>query len=260
MMLLFWKEWREMRLLPVFALATYVALFLAEVSYDRFSTGTWQSNPEVMNPLFATWLIFWTVAGATAFSSETGSGTLQFMSIFPVSRRRIWWVKLLVALCSAIVVFAVTIAFAQMLNLYWPGSSIALAGRLNNYVWPMSLDRVLLLSGVLLVCLSFGFCASPFFDQPIVSTVVAAIGGVIYFVFVLLHSTWQIYRHLSHSYYIGDLVATALLLMPPLITSYQTFVRGESLKSIKRYKVGALAFVGSSVVSTIIYVLLAQIY
>ena len=248
-----------MRLLPVLALATYIALFLAEASYDRFSSGSWQSSPEVMNPLIATWLIFWTVAGSTAFSSEIGSGTLQFMSVIPVSRRRIWWVKLSVALCSAVAVFAVTVAFVQMLNHYFPGSSIALAGRFDNSVWSMSLSDALLVSGSLLVCLSFGFCASPFFDQPIVSTVVAAIGGVIYFTFVLLHNTWYIYRHLSHSYYIGNLVVIALLIMPPLITSYQTFVRGESLRSIKRYKVGALAFIGSYVVSTAIYALLTKV-
>ena len=74
MMHLFWKEWREMRLLPVLALATYIALFLAQESYDRICSGSWQSSPEFMNPLIATWLIFWTVAGSTAFSSEIGSG------------------------------------------------------------------------------------------------------------------------------------------------------------------------------------------
>ena len=181
------------------------------------------------------------------------------MSVIPVRRRRIWWVKLSVAFFSAVAVFAVTIAFVQMLYLYWPGSSIAHAGRLNNSVWPMNLYWALLVSGSLLVCLSFGFCASPFFDQPIVSTAVAAIGGVIYFVFTILN-IGNIYRYLIHSDYRGVLVATALLIVPPLVTSYETFVRGESLRSIKRYKVGALAFGGSSVVSTIIYALLAKAY
>ena len=259
MMLLFWKEWREMRLLPVLALATYIALFLAEASCDRFSTGEWQSSPEFMNPLIATWLIFWTVAGSTAFSSEIGSGSLQFMSVIPVSRRRIWWVKLSVAFFSAVAVFAVTIAFVQMLYLYWPGSSIAHAGRLNNSVWPMNLYWALLVSGSLLVCLSSGFCASPFFDQPIVSTVVAAIGGVIYFAFSTLYNIGRIYHYHGNFYYLGALIVTALLIMPPLVTSYQTFVRGESLKSIKRYKVGALTFIGTSVVSTIIYALLTKV-
>ncbi|MDQ2687768.1 MAG: hypothetical protein M3Y28_07880, partial [Armatimonadota bacterium] len=83
---LFWKEWRELRLLPLgAALTVAVGLSAAKVyshaNHDPFSV------PFATALLIGVWLLFSVLAGAGLFSQEIGTGTLQFLSSLPVPRR-----------------------------------------------------------------------------------------------------------------------------------------------------------------------------
>ena len=277
MKLLYWKEWRELRTLPVVAALTYIAFMLvaATISTLTHSNVQW-SNVSAL--LILTWFIFAFSSGAGTISQEVGNGTLDFVSVMPISRMRFWWIKI----SSALTAF---IAAVLLTSLVWYiVSAICFSGDLGDalhlissltYFDPMRLQITLITLAVLfgLVCsFAAGVCASPFFDRPIAATVAALIGGIFYVSFVTKEYTrFGVFKtvdsHSGNTEYstlglsTGDfwsmLAVAALLtfiaLLPLAVTSFYTTKFGESLKSTRRFVVGSAAAVGSSLLSTALF-------
>jgi hypothetical protein len=115
---LLWKEWREVRVfVPVGALLAAVLLALGE-SIGRLSkvsdawTLGWGMSALTV-PILAV------LIGASLFASEAQTDTLRFLGALPVSRRRLWWAKVVggtVALFAAFAAAAVPMFASALLH------------------------------------------------------------------------------------------------------------------------------------------------
>ena len=109
---------------------------------------------------------------------------------------------------------------------------------------------------VVIGCFSAGMWASPFFDRPVTATIAAVAGGGVYLVFLNslanLHSSGHEGTHGAAYDVLGHIAVIALASVPYLLTSFQTFTRGESLKTVKRFKVGGIVTAGSFALVAII--------
>ncbi len=251
---LLWKEWYELRFLPL-ASALCVALFLFtdavyEKSYDirpmRFDD-TWL-------PLNLTWALFSVIAGAGLFAQESEGGGLALLSALPISRGRIWRVKVggaLTMLLSSILTSAAA----------WAAVGTALLGPafFHNSFWhtplqPTFLERAELVGESLLLLLlpfTIALAVSTFLDRPFSAVIVSLIMSIAYCTclageasnYMDSKATLFFGGSASSSIYDPMVLTTTLLVLSVFVftlVSYWTFTRGESLRTAKRFRVGAV--------------------
>jgi len=234
---LFWKEWRELRLLPLGAALT-VALALAAVkATTRYYHDPFPRPADVEGVLLVGWPLFAVLAGAGLFSQEIGTGTLAFLSSLPVSRRTLWWVKAATALGALLLsLLASGLTWTALCWLWSPQSPLAMwnGGETAPGRMIETFSFVGMVTLALLFCLSVSLAVSPLFDR----SLTASIFGVLACVAVVLgHSA--LVSGVRH----GDGALWATLLALSTLTfgaaSFYTWTRGESLRGPKRYGVAA---------------------
>jgi hypothetical protein len=113
---LVWKEWREQRMIVLAGLGIAVAMpfFLAAGASAR-ARGLDLGDVAMLLPLFYSgllWPLFAAAAGAATVATESGEGSLGFLLSRPVSRARVWTVKVAVAAAAAALVAAGTLVLA----------------------------------------------------------------------------------------------------------------------------------------------------
>jgi hypothetical protein len=250
---LFWKESRELRVLPIAALTAFLAISVAIILFEHNAHRTLNSVALVPG-LIAINMLFWLYGGSSALSSEVGADTLQFVSMLPISRHRLWWVKLASSLCAAAsVTLATGIAFWLLATFACPqGLSLGSFAPDHRPLSSFWTQIPLLLVG----CVSVGLCASPFFDRPVSALVAAIVGGLLFQGLQFMIITYTVPHHVDLSAYTvsGYVVALLFTLTLPFI-SYQTFTRGESLRTIQKFKIGAVSAAAGIAATTLVFML-----
>ena len=111
---LMWKEWREQRAVMFAGLLVTILmpLFLFAGMSLRPRPVDLGSLSEALPGLYVIllWPLFVAAAGAGTVASEIGDGTLGFLLSRPVSRVRVWVVKVLVAAATFSVVAVSSVA------------------------------------------------------------------------------------------------------------------------------------------------------
>lgn len=229
MKMLFWKEWHELRALPLGAAVAVAVLMtcvkvLTRGSHDPFLA-------ETAFILVGVWLLFGAVAGASAITQEIGSGTLQFLSSLPISRGTIWWVKSSAALGMLLpTVLSSSIVWALFHMLWAPPG----ARSLNDFLGVLAFFLPCLL-GVFVVALA----VSPFFDRTmsaVIVAVLAAIGIASLFINIVSKYSGGIDGPLPMLF---TLVGLSIPTFAAI--SYWTFTRGEALRDGRRFKAAGAA-------------------
>jgi len=170
---LWWKEWRQLRLLrwsglgiglllPPFLLAVAEAgsrgfsLFGGISSYTA-ATVVQEALPMVM--ALAVWPLLALMTAAQAFAADRAGGTDAFLLQRPVPRSRVWQARAGAALATALVIIAVQVA------IWW--ASVRLLGDPAGFDESAMLSR-LLVPGVLgaLIALLAGIAAAAFVRSP----------------------------------------------------------------------------------------------
>ncbi len=119
---LLWKEWRQQRSLVIAALvlAAILPLFLAAGAMASRGVAPMHELTSALLPLYAltVWPLFAAATGGTTLAADMGDGSLGFLLSRPVSRARVWLLKVGVALSAfAIIVIGTTmlaISFAWL--------------------------------------------------------------------------------------------------------------------------------------------------
>lgn len=180
---LFWKEWRTQRPL-VFAglgLAAIMPLFL--MAGLMASSYNWRVE-DLMGmtiPIFAMliWPLFTLAIAGTAFAADMTDDSLRFLLSRPVSRARVWFVKIGAALAALLVVIIGTSLigfFYALLVAEDRGELVSSVVRefRGEPVWEVLLGTVIASSPFLFLFGCAAFC-SMFAKRPMA----AAIGGVL---------------------------------------------------------------------------------
>jgi ABC-2 type transport system permease protein len=122
-----WKEWREQRpaILAGFALAAVLPVFVAagSVLQDGGPRDLLTALPIVF--LGGLWPLMAAAAGSITIANESEEGTLRFLLSRPISRGRIWLVKVGAALAAVAVVALFSLLVIGFVNRLMPPESAA---------------------------------------------------------------------------------------------------------------------------------------
>jgi ABC-type transport system involved in multi-copper enzyme maturation permease subunit len=186
---LWWKEWRELRLLRWAGIAIGAilpALFLASAEagvrgwlpfgrVSSYSTRTILMDlvPRVL--ALGLWPLMALMVTAEAFAGGRAVGTENFLLERPVRRRRIWWTRLLAASGSTSTIAAGTLAL-------WVAWATLLTGP-GTSGWAPSL-RMLALGGLALAltALVSGTLAASFLASPVAAVLLGVVLGAVPFI------------------------------------------------------------------------------
>lgn len=241
---LFWKEWHELRLLPLGAALLCALLFLGylmgcRLQLDGLNMGNFNESALIIF-LAVVWLLSAVIAGSGLISQEIGAGSLTFLFSFPVSRRRIWLIKaasgftvlVLCALCSG---FACSLLWG--FTVQWARPEPDLARWLGAFLG----DAFLAAAG----CYAVSLAVSPLLDRYISATMVSVLACIL-IAYVIVAACSGPFRNQYQPDLSSRLMYACMWLAIPamLAISYWTFTHGESLRSVKRfYAAGAAASV-----------------
>lgn len=224
---LFWKEWRELRLLPLGAALAVVLLMGGVKAYTQYD-GAPFPTPDMMLPsLVGAWLLFGVLAGAGLFAQEIGTGTLQFMSSLPVPRRTIWWVKVTMAFGVLLLsLLTSAVAWTALCELWSPNGFSTMA---RNLPLPQLIQGFGIVLMFLLSCYSIALAVSLFFDRSLSAAVAAILACA------AVHAAFSdLAGHLVPGFpghsdrLLFTLLGLSILSFGAL--SYWMFTRGESLR------------------------------
>jgi hypothetical protein len=228
---LIWKEWRENRLIVL------CAMLLPAVISAAYAAGlrAFGDRAQAVNSgdIYAIMAFIWAVAailcGSSLVAPEVNSGTLQLLSVLPVSRGRIWWTKIvcglgLFLLCSvaAVVSTLIFVSIALPMNVF--GSEGGFSGLSESCVaWPYALPLFAVASVMTMV---LDRTISAMMASIIVSVAVAGL-------LAWIASGWQ----LVSGAYNPTVIPVILVLFVAgfLRISYKVFVAGETLRTSKRF-------------------------
>lgn len=237
---LFWKEWRELRMLPVGA-CLCVALVIFGMAAFRKSVGDHSSitTEDTAGWLFAIWLLCGALAGAGTLASEVGAGTLQFLTSLPPSRGQVWWVKASTALGMMLLSIACSLVAWLLLHLVFFRHGFSPAPWLKP---EMFLPDMLLYPAMgafgALGCLAVAITVSPLFDR----SLSASVAAILTCAALLVTVPNLVSAHINYQHHNSDtcmLVVLALSIPLFAAISYQTWTRGESLRTPRRFIVAA---------------------
>lgn len=231
MKMLFWKEWRELRALPLGAAVAAATLMIGLKVVTRWPGEVFPATGSLFGILVGVWLLFSAVAVAGTVAQENGAGTLQFLSSLPVSRRTVWLVKSSAALAALLASqISSTIVWVVLCALWAPSRTHSLTG----WPWPGILASALLF---MLSVFAIGLAISPFFDRALSAVVAAIVAALaIESLFVSIFTKYDG----SHGF---PLLFTLVGLSIPTFAaiSYWTFTRGEALRDGRRFKAAGAA-------------------
>ena len=252
---LVWKEWREARMTIVLTAMLTVALGLAGMMMLHLQYPTMAIRSDQLGGIaIVVWCVSGLLCGAAMISPEVGSGSLQFLSVLPITRDRIWLAKVGVhatvvamSVVATVIVLRLFILAAARANLISPTGSYQFG------VFPQFFDLTIFggdswgvskyplvpqYFGLPLLLFAIAASISPMFDRTISALMASAITGV-----VVLSSCAES-NDLIHKYASGNeralqwvlLLAAASLF---LAASKYVFVRGETLLTAKRMMLAA---------------------
>lgn len=227
-----WKEWREQR--PVI----YTGAILVALMPLFLAAGLPLSGPNMemidlvgMIPValgIFVWPILAAAAGASTISTEKGAGTLGFLLSRPVSRRRLWLVKVSVALLSTGMVAIISLAVAQVCNAW------LLRGQLDTSLGvllrrasfgPFDLLALVSLSFLLFACATL---FSTLIPRPLPAAAAGAALALLVLAGVfLLWATFSLTPQLEPQWLAAEVVVAAAMV---LLVSFAIFTRAELLR------------------------------
>jgi len=230
-----WKEWREQRpvVLAGLALTVSMPLFLAAgllaMQRDFSIADLADGMPLLLGGLV--WPLFAAACGATTISNEIGDGTLGFLLSRPVSRARVWLVKVAVGCLALLAIMAGSVAMLAVFSL------LAGGGGIGPWVGtPAAQSALPLLAGVTGTAVIF--TAAVFFSTFIGRAMTAAAAGLTTALcllagIVIVWSRLDLVPRLEPALVLGEAALAAALL---LLASYHVFSRGEMLRgnSVRR--------------------------
>jgi ABC-type transport system involved in multi-copper enzyme maturation permease subunit/Tol biopolymer transport system component len=256
---LLWKEWREQRPIVVtgLVLSLLMPFFLMAGASTMKREIDFNALANVM-PLFlalAMWPLLAAACGAATISSEIGDGTIGFLLSRPASRRRVWLVKVAVAVLALLAVIVGSLGVAALFDAVAPGDSsesvMEQVMLVQDYGMGEAFGVVFLTGGLLLL-----FAAAVFFSTFLSRAMTAAAAGVVSALGIisLIFVVWSRFDLMPR--FEPGLVAielgTATVLI--LLASLYVFARGEMLsgRGVLRYvTLGSLAAVAGLVVVSV---------
>jgi len=227
-----WKEWREQR--PVI----YAGVILVAVVPLFLAAGLPLSGPDmeaidlvgiipVALGIFV-WPILAAAAGASTISTEAGGGTLGFLLSRPVSRTRLWMIKVSVAILATGMVAAISLAVAQVCNAWvlrgQPDTSLGVLLRRASF-GPFDLLALVSLSLLLFACATL---FSTIISRPLPAA--AAGGALALFVLagiLMLWAAFSLTPRLEPQWLAAEVVLAAMMV---LLASLAIFARAELLR------------------------------
>ena len=164
---LMWKEWREQRPIVIAGLATAIVLpFVLAAVVASMGRHADLASLSMLLPL-AMWPLLAAACGASAISGEIGEGTLGFLLSRPVSRLRVWLVKVAMAGLALALIIAASLAVMALF-------SVA-QGHLFGGV-PLDSPGVIIAGAALVLLL---FACSVFFSTFVSRALTAAAAGIV---------------------------------------------------------------------------------
>jgi ABC-type transport system involved in multi-copper enzyme maturation permease subunit len=238
---LFWKEWSELRMIIVMST---LLMFLLTVGYIYYgyhdAPVVKKASADIFLPMYVLFCCLpAALCGASMVAPEIGSNTLQFLTMVPVSRHRIWWTKIAAALT---VTFASDVAAALLMYLvYLIANRMQLLSPqgLNEYV-VSQLELIAVVIAVTVPVFAVSAAATTLFDNTIVAlfgVIVGLVGSIV--------EIWTVVNLLRTDQPVTTIVVAFLAICNIAICfnwSYKIFVHGETLRTSKRFK---LMFDGS---------------
>lgn len=262
---LIWKEWHELRWLPLASVLCVVVLTWGSDLFWRTYHHDLRIG-DVNFPLSITWGLFSLLTGASLFASEVGSGTLDFLSVLPLSRRRLWCIKISTASAALLLSWLTSsLVWAWLVPHLVPAATPAAAWLAFWLPNGGNLSPGLLFLDMFAVTVA----VSAFADRALsVLLVSALVFGATFFGLAMLLNEYLL-LHMSayteslavnhvlvpaqHSFDVLEVFSAVLSLLVFASISYWTFTRGETLRSAKRFRVGALSGLVSAGIAALIF-------
>lgn len=225
-----WKEWREQRgvVLAGLALAASMPFILMAGSSASARGVDLPGIAEALPGLIITlvWPLFAAACGASTVAGEIGEGTLGFLLSRPVSRARVWVVKVAAGLSALAAIVAGSLAVSWLFGLAVGGDGLRVvrlvggAGAPAGPPWPPLAPAVFLL-----------FSASVFFSTFLSRALTAAAAGLAGSLLVLsgIMLSWSrldLIPRLEPELLAAEILLTGALI---LLASSYVFSRGELL-------------------------------
>jgi len=239
---LVWKEWRENRLLIVWAIALMLVVLFGDVTYDLLSHSIRIEAQELQAMTVFVWFVSALLCGSSMLSPEIGSGSLQFLSILPVSRARIWCTKLASGLCllaaCLLASWLATMVFcgiAELTGFVTPSGNEPIGAWLGYYGFTLPLFVTGFLVGTLIDRTISALMAS--------MVVVALLTEAITLAETFVVGLFQGPVGGSEPWAQIFITIVALVTVALAAISYKIFTQGETLRTSKRFVIlaGCLA-------------------
>jgi ABC-type transport system involved in multi-copper enzyme maturation permease subunit len=226
---LFWKECYELRFLPLGAALAVAALLVGLKAYTHLLHDSYPTSEALIPVLIGIWLLFAALTGSGTIAQEIGTGTLQFLSSLPVSRRTLWWVKAGAAF-GMLLPSLLTSTLTWLLCCEAWGTGKAITNPIGvefflGYALPILL-------GVFAIALA----VSPFFDRSLSAFVVSIL--FVWGIAALFISLTNQISPYHPEYLLYTLVGLSILTFAAI--SYWTFTRGETLRGSRRFIVAGI--------------------
>jgi len=225
---LVWKEWREQRPVALAGLALAILLPLILVAATARAPRPLDAAALAgLLPglyLWFLWPLFAAATGASTFAGEIGDGTLGYLLSRPVSRPRVWLVKVTLAFLTSLVILAGALVVAWVVGLMAreaAGSSFAETLRVGGAANLLVVPATLLL-----------FASSVLFSTFLSRSMNAAAAGLAAALLILagLFALWDtlgLEPRLALTWSMIDIALAAAL---ALLGSLLIFSRGELLR------------------------------
>jgi len=230
---LLWKEWRAQRPLVLAGIgiaAIFPLVMFVGIATSAGSRGGEDAPIVAFLTMMCVWPVLAAAFGATAFGSEMADGSMQFLLSRPVSRSRLWLVKLVTGVGSYLVMLVATIAvlvcYAQLAGIEWR----SLLPRPRDLVDPQFLLLLLSAVSILLLLFACSMYCSIFARRPLI----AALGGTLIGVGIAA-GVWLAWSLVAPSspplfqsfYAAGAVVGAPAAALAILAVGYRAFCRGD---------------------------------
>jgi ABC-type transport system involved in multi-copper enzyme maturation permease subunit len=247
-----WKEWRENRsFVTLSAAAAFVGFMVPciDVLIGRMQPKYgFKYAPEDISTFINVTLIIWLIAGiyrgCAMIAPEVGSGSFQFLTALPISRKYLWWAKVLSGL--GVLYASIAASTATMAGLCILGEHTNLVNA--SYPVHVTFDGIgpsILLLAVPAALFAIGTIVSMLIDNVIAAFVLTAISSA--GIAALLIAAFSLAIYIGGSAIpapdnvrIGDAYILLAAFLASVIAasgriSFVLFQQGETLKTRKRF-------------------------